>query len=91
MYPHPHSSQYLAKFAFTHSEVRAKPQFKFHKHSAAMVNNMNNMNSMNNMNNMNIANKSMIIGGSKPRAAVFDGIRIIQDLRTVTGMCGACK
>jgi hypothetical protein len=64
MYTQSHSSQYLAKFVFTHSEVRAKPQ---------------------------IANKSMIIGGSKPRAAVFDGIRIIQDLRTVTGMCGACK
>jgi hypothetical protein len=87
MYPHPHSSQSLAKFAFTHSEVRAKPQFKFHKHSAAMVNSMNNTNSTNNTN----TNKSMTVGGSKPRAAVFDGIRIIQDLRTVTGMCGACK
>jgi len=28
---------------------------------------------------------------AKPRAAVFDGIRIIQDLRAVTGMCGSCK
>ena len=91
MYPRPHSSPSpypspsLSKFAFTHSEVRAKPQFKFQKHSAAMVNNMNSMN------NMNIANKGMTVGGSKPRAAVFDGIRIIQDLRIVTGMCGACK
>ena len=71
---YPHSS--LAKFAFTHSQVQAKPQFKFQRQHAAMVNSMN----------MNTTT-----AGSKHRAAVFDGIRIIRDLRAVTGMCGACK
>ena len=73
MYPRstttPSSS--LVKFAFTHSLVRAKPQFKFQKHNTGMVN--------------------YATTTAKPRAAVFDGIRIIQDLRSVTGMCGSCK
>lgn len=68
----------FSKFAFTHSEVRAKPKFKFHKH---IINNNNN----NTITNLGSGS------GAKPRAAVFDGIRIIRDLRAVTGMCGACK
>ena len=71
----------FSKFAFTHSEVRAKPQFKFHKH---IINNNNN-------NNNNTITNLGSGSGAKPRAAVFDGIRIIRDLRAVTGMCGACK
>lgn len=67
----------FSKFAFTHSPVRAKPQFKFQKHNTGMANHATMM---------NIANNN-----GKNRAAVFDGIRIIQDLRAVTGMCGACK
>lgn len=66
----------FSKFAFTHGEVRTKPQFKFHKH---IINNNNTI--------TNLGSGS----GAKPRAAVFDGIRIIRDLRAVTGMCGACK
>ena len=65
----------FSKFAFTHSPVRAKPQFKFQKHISGIVKNTNTNTNTN----------------ANPRAAVFDGIRIIQDLRAVTGMCGSCK
>lgn len=75
-----YSRSSLAKFAFTHKPVRVTPQFKFQRHNTAMVNSMN-------MLNVNTTTAA----GSKPRATVFDGIRIIQDLRAVTGMCGACK
>lgn len=65
----------FSRFAFTHSEDRVKTQFKFHKHIIS---------------NNGMANIGSGSGG-KPRVAVFDGIRIIRDLRAVTGMCGACK
>lgn len=74
---YPRSS--LAKFEFTHKPARVIPQFKFQRHNTAMVN------------SMIMNNTTTTTAGSKPRAIVFDGIRIIQDLRAVTGMCGACK